>query len=173
MRILSRLFLALAASMPVALMVSVGPAAAHAEPVDSSPAACTNVESVDQIIINLSAEAAVEGTLVTASVGGAVVSSAGVDLTDINHQRIVLAMPSGQSGQVDVEWTTLSADDGDEASGSYAFGIGSGFDTANCGNASNDSPSSTSVPLVVLAAGSILVVMALVHNVRHRAPSAG
>jgi len=169
----SRLFFVLVAAVPVVLMSSLGPAAAHAEPVDASPAACTTVDSVDQIIIDLSTEADVEGTLVTASIDGSVVSSAGVDLTDIDHQRIVLAMPPGLSGQVDVEWSTRSADDGDEASGSYAFGIGSGIDTAGCGNSSNEESSSTSMPLVVLAAGSVLVVIALVHNVRHRVPSEG
>ena len=101
------------------------------------------------------------------------VLSAGLELTDLDHQRVVLAMPPGLSGQVDVEWTTRSATDGDDASGSYSFGIGSDFDAANCGNSSNEGQSSTSMPLILLAAGSALVVVALVNNVRHRAPSPG
>jgi len=170
-RSFSRLLAALVMSISATLVVSVGTASAHSEPVDVSPAACTVVDSVDQIVVNLSAEANVDGTLVTASVDGTVISSAGVDLSDIDHQRVVLDLPAGLSGRVEVQWSTLSAADGDEAAGAYAFGIGDGFDPTNCDNSSGDSSSSSSVPLVVLGAGSVLVMMALVHNIRHRVSS--
>jgi len=166
--------LAAIVALSAVILLLAQPASAHSEPEIVTPQACSSNSTAGDIVVNLSAEADVDVTKVVASVGGAAVASAGVDLTDLDHRRVVVSLPAGTTGRVDVAWSTRSAADGDDASGSYAFMIGDGAELANCGLAAeSDSASGTSFALVALIGGSVLVAMALVRNRRHAAAVPG
>ena len=51
----------------------------------------------------------------------------GVDLNDIEHKTLRVTLPQElEKGAYTVRWTAVSAEDGDETNGAYAFGIGAG-----------------------------------------------
>jgi len=166
--------LAAVAAISAFLVLFAQPASAHSEPEIVTPQACSSTPTAGDIVINLSAEADVEATNVVASVSGVAVASAGVDLTDLDHRRVVVSLPKGTTGRVDVAWSTRSAADGDDASGSYAFVVGGDAELSNCGLAAeSDTASGTSFALVALIGGSALVAIALVRNRRHAAAVPG
>jgi len=151
------------------LALSDAPAWAHSEPESVSPAACTNASIVDQVIVDLSSEASPEGTSLTASIGGQVIATAGIDLSDIDHQRIVMTLPSGAAGRIDMAWATVSAVDGDSASGTYSFGIDTPAALDNCALADAAEASTGSIPVLLLGGGTVLVVLTL--GLARRRPS--
>ncbi len=143
-------------------MFLVGPADAHAEPTLISPQPCSTVASADELIIDFSAELNAGSSSATASVDGVVVATAGIDLSDINRQTIVLALPAGLEGRVDVEWSSRSAVDNDDDSGTFAFVIGSETIAVDCepGHTEDDSSLPVALPLMVVASAAVVLVVA-------------
>jgi len=146
------------------------PASAHAEPTIMSPEACSTVSSLSDIRIDFGSELAIGGSSITAYSGGTMIATAGPDLTDLDRKSINVMVPDGVSGKVDVEWATRSADDGEEASGSYSLYVGGDVDSSDCGLSEGSSSASSSSTLFItgLLAASIIVMMALA-KARHSA----
>ncbi len=147
-------------------MFLVGPADAHAEPTLISPQPCSTVASADELVIDFSAELSADASSATASVDGVVVATAGIDLSDINRQTIVLALPDGVDGRVDVAWSSRSAVDNDDDSGTFAFVIGTESIAVDCEPGNTEGGSSLPVALPAMVVASAAVVLAVVRSRR-------
>jgi len=138
-------------------VVLASPASAHAEPVESNPAACTTASTADQLTVVFGEELAADGSSVTVLAVDTVVASAGPDLNDLDHKTITAALPVGLTGMVTVQWTSRSAADGDEDAGSYQFAIGDSVDMSSCGSGAGQSSSGSSFPYILVGITAVAI----------------
>ncbi len=103
-------------------------AAAHAEYDHSDPAAESVVPSAPaqvQVWFTEGARGQGSSLQVMDAAGNRVDAGDGqVDLNDPDRQRMFVSLPSLPDGVYTVHWVTVSADDGDEADGTFRFGVG-------------------------------------------------
>jgi methionine-rich copper-binding protein CopC len=105
-----------------AALLSVQVAAAHAEFVTATPAPGSVVATVpDRVTITFS-ESLDRGTQITVTGPTGAAASTG-DTTRNGNTASVALQPAG-NGVYTVTWTSVSAEDGDQASGSFQFGVG-------------------------------------------------
>jgi methionine-rich copper-binding protein CopC len=108
-----------------ALILTASPAVAHSEPVELSPDDGASLsEAPTQVRAVFSEELDAESSLTVFDSAGRPVGDAGhLDLDDVEHVTLVADIEVG-SGSYTVEWTAVSAEDGDATSGSWAFTVG-------------------------------------------------
>ena len=146
-----------AAAVLVASVLSGAEAvAAHADPSIVTPAACSTAIPGDVISVQFTEELRADGSRLELSIDGVPMATAGIDLTNLNHDTIVVAIPDGVTGAATVTWESLSAVDDDTASGSYGFAIGSSALPADC-EMTSGAETDDGLPLVVIGGLTVVV----------------
>jgi copper transport protein len=111
------------------LAAAVNIAAAHAQLAESNPPDGALLdEPPEQVWLRFTQELETDGSSLTvfAQHGPQVyVEDGGVDLHDLDHQRMVVSLPASlANGTYTVRWTAVSAEDGDAVSGAIRFTVG-------------------------------------------------
>lgn len=112
--------------LALALMGAIVPvASAHAELVSSEPAAGTTVATAPKDIKLVFSEALKESSTVQVldASGKPVNASGKLDLNDLDHKTFIVTLPALSPGTYTVNWTSVSDEDGDSASGSFKFTV--------------------------------------------------
>ncbi len=109
------------------LALGSGPASAHAEYDRSIPAADSTVDtSPAQVGVWFTEEVTSATTLEVTGPEGTRVDAgdSALDLYDPNRQHVTVSLkPNLPPGEYTVKWTSVSAEDGDTATGEFAFGV--------------------------------------------------
>ena len=111
----------------VALFGSVGNAAAHANFVRSEPAAGAAVPEAPQAIsvwFSQLVERGEHSRLEVFAVDGTQVDAFDSSLREDDSHALRVSVPTLSPGAYTVRWHTRSAEDGEEAHGEFAFGVG-------------------------------------------------
>lgn len=118
-----RLAAACAVTAAAVLLCAPTPVAAHSEPVSLAPASGEQLdEPPSSVTAVFSEELDPASSLTIVDADGDVVANGALDLTDLDHVTMVADLDIGP-GVFTVEWTALSADDGDATSGSWSFAV--------------------------------------------------
>lgn len=117
--------LVLLCALAIALLAVVS-AVAHAEPVRVTPGDGAVLNSApDRVVMEMSQEmarSAGRNDIDVFDAAGKEVTEAAAVIDDSGRKRLSVALPGGLApGAYSVRWTTLSADDGDDASGQTTF----------------------------------------------------
>ncbi len=111
----------------VALIVTAGQTSAHARYDRSEPPAGGSVE-VGQFVLKawFTQELMSASSILVRDEAGTRVDLADgrVDLDDPNRKVMLVSLPELPVGVYHVTWTTHSAEDGDEETGTFTFGVG-------------------------------------------------
>lgn len=142
----------------VLVMASAVPAAAHADPTTITPAPCASVDSVDAVEMQFTEELSIDGSRLELFVDGELIASAGPDLSDLDRASMVAALPSGITGVVEVEWTSVSVIDDDAVSGGYAFAIGGSIEGVDCDGVDQTESGGSASLVVILGLTAVVVV---------------
>jgi methionine-rich copper-binding protein CopC len=145
----------------LALLAGVNIAAAHAELAESNPANGALLdEPPEQVWLRFTQELETGGSSLAVfdqngqqvDVGGG-----GVDLDDLDHQRMVASLPASLAdGTYTVRWTAVSAEDGDTTNGAISFTVGG---PVTVGEAPPADTSSSPSFLLLLAAFIVMVLV--------------
>jgi methionine-rich copper-binding protein CopC len=143
------------AALAALLLIAIAPvrgALAHAEPEVMVPAADSTVDQAPPVLeITFSEEVAADTTIdVIGPDGKSVIAApAALDLQDPNRKHVTVALYGNlPAGVYTVNWTSVSAEDGDPDSGSYTFTVAGGSATPVA------SPMASPVGTPVAAAGT-------------------
>ena len=142
------------------LAAGVNMAAAHSELAESNPAdGAVLDEPPEQVWLSYTEELDTAGSSLTVvDQNGQQVDdgNGGVDLNDLDHQRMVVSLPASlANGNYIVRWTAVSADDGDATKGAIGFTVRG---AATVGEQPLGDTSSSPSPLLFLT-GLIAVIM--------------
>lgn len=153
-------FAAIFAAMLVLGILTAGRVAAHAELDRSNPEAGSTVSgSPDQVEIWFTEEIAEGSTISVADASGAsaTAAEAKLDLFDPDRKHLTVELaPNLPDGVYTVEWTSISAEDGDTESDSFTFTIeGSGTPVASPVASPGASPAATSTAPATKVSGSL------------------
>lgn len=123
MRLVSALMVALCLGL-----LSVAAALAHAEPAKVKPGQDAVLNAAPtEIVIEMSQELARQAganDIVVQDAAGKEVTTQPAAIDNANRRKLSVPLPAGLApGAYTVRWRTLSADDGDTASGNYSFKI--------------------------------------------------
>ncbi|MFL5759692.1 MAG: copper resistance protein CopC [Thermomicrobiales bacterium] len=138
----------------VALFFVAPPAhlvSAHAEPARADPPINGTVAAAPQILEIWFAEE-VESQGLSMAVFGTDCArvdlrDTAIDLNDPEHKHVTVTLrPNLPDGVYTVQWTTTSAEDGDEASGSYMFSVGAATPEATAMASPSASPAASPTP---------------------------
>lgn len=113
----------------VGFVVQSRPVAGHAEPEISDPMAGATVpEAPPAVIVTFSEEIVAEGTELTVigpDSNRVDQADSALDLNDMDRKRVTVGLQSDlAAGTYTVNWTSVSAEDGDADEGSFTFNIG-------------------------------------------------
>lgn len=122
LRRLSGLF----AGLSLLALVGVSSALAHAMYKSSVPAASTSVASAPTSVRVTFTEELKELTLTVKGPDGSTVSTAAAVIDLANRDTASVPIRPAGNGRYDVAYHTVSADDGEEHDGTFAFGVGAG-----------------------------------------------
>jgi methionine-rich copper-binding protein CopC len=128
--------IALLAAIAFSLLSPASPVSAHAEPERGDPPINGRVETPPKTLqVWFSEEVATNSAkLQVTGPDGSVVDlgDTAVDLYDPEHKHVTVSLKSGLSaGNYVVQWSTVSVEDGDEATGYYGFYIEQGDASAS------------------------------------------
>ena len=118
----------LAASLAIGMVIaSVGGASAHARYDHSDPVAGAALDGTPFVLRTYFSQELMKASTIQ------VVDDAGtqvdlgdghVDLDDPDRKTMLVSVPELQPGVYTVKWTSVSAEDGDQAAGHFSFGVG-------------------------------------------------
>lgn len=155
------------------LATGVNVASAHSELAESNPAdGATLDEPPDQVSLTFTEELDTDGSSVAIfdrNEQQVDDGNGGVDLNDLDHQRLVVGLPASlANGAYTVRWTAVSTEDGDVTTGAIGFTIGA---VAPVGGQPIGDTSSSPSSLLLLAGliAVILVVGGAIYVGRKRA----
>jgi len=168
---LSRRLLMASVTTVVLVVAFVSVALAHAEFVSSIPAPKSTVASVPSQVKGTYSEGInPQGSSITVTGPNGARADRGdghVDLNDPSRQTMLVSLKSGLGpGTYTVNWTTVSADDGDTATGSFSFTVASAASAA-ASTVTATLPKTGGLPLALPIAGGIAVLNAGVALRRH------
>lgn len=118
---------ALVALLVMLLALTTTPARAHEEPAASEPEAGSTVAPPQRVLVRFPGELQLEGsTLEVLGPDGDRVDSGGggLDLTNADRNTLVTSLPPDlPAGEYTVNWTAVSAGDGDTTGGTFSFTV--------------------------------------------------
>ena len=166
----------------VALLVVAAPArlvSAHAEPERANPPINGTVNAAPAIVeIWFGEEATTDGTSISVFAADCTrvdLGDSAVDLYDPEHKHVSVTLkPDLSDGTYTVQWQSVSAEDGDEASGSYIFTVDSTatpMASPSAGAVASPAASPTACPTASPEATPAAVVGQVTRGLAFRFPS--
>lgn len=164
----SRRRLSLALLPAIALFLALGAvfvfpqaAFAHAEPTSSTPAAGSTVKEAPTTVTILFGEELKpdQSNIRVFDAKGAEVSTGKATVEANNLKQMSVAMKGTDSENYVVLWNTVSADDGDPASGSFSFNVNPNGGSSGGGTPANPGTSNGVQPWLVALIGVIGLIL--------------